>query len=96
MTELLPISKPTFEIIIAVFRYNQLPHYGDTILDCAVYISRSIHDAENQRVLHYICALLNSGGGILHMRNVDHDHQVSYSCLRDILLAQLHRMLCIY
>ncbi|XP_033756520.1 schlafen family member 13-like [Pecten maximus] len=50
--------------------------YGETILHCAVHISKNIRDAENGSVLKYICALLNSGGGILHMENLDYDARV--------------------
>ncbi|XP_069140967.1 schlafen family member 13-like [Argopecten irradians] len=50
--------------------------YGETTLHCAVHILKNIRDAENGAVLKYICALLNSGGGILHMQNLDYNTKV--------------------
>lgn len=55
---------------------EQLSHYGEQTLQCPVYISRGIRDPENQRVLKLACALLNSGGGLLHMHNVEHSGKV--------------------
>ncbi|KAL8617715.1 hypothetical protein ACOMHN_053548 [Nucella lapillus] len=50
--------------------------YGEVVLECPVYISKGIHDRQNQQVLQYACALLNSGGGLLHMHNVEHAGKV--------------------
>ncbi|XP_060064963.1 schlafen family member 13-like [Ylistrum balloti] len=55
---------------------RNLQKYGETVLHCAVHISKNIRDSENGSVLKYICALLNSGGGILHMQNQDYDTKV--------------------
>ncbi|XP_041370884.1 schlafen family member 13-like [Gigantopelta aegis] len=46
--------------------------FGDHVLHCFVYISHGIHDDGNNLVLQYACALLNSGGGVLQMNNVQH------------------------
>ncbi|KAK3585478.1 hypothetical protein CHS0354_003326 [Potamilus streckersoni] len=45
--------------------------YGETTLHCAVNITRGVRECVNDVVLFYTCALLNSGGGILHMHNLD-------------------------
>ncbi|KAL4231483.1 platelet maturation [Mactra antiquata] len=50
---------------------ENLGHYGETVLHCTVNITGGINDTGNSAVLNYVCALLNSGGGILHMKNVD-------------------------
>ncbi|OWF48453.1 schlafen family member 13-like [Mizuhopecten yessoensis] len=55
---------------------RNLQRYGETVLHCAVHISKNIRDSENGSVLKCICALLNSGGGILHMQNLDYDTRV--------------------
>ncbi|CAC5380773.1 unnamed protein product [Mytilus coruscus] len=51
---------------------QNLYRYGETILNCNVHIVKGIRESGNEFVLKYVCALLNSGGGILHMRNLDH------------------------
>nr|KAG5693525.1 hypothetical protein BaRGS_006227 [Batillaria attramentaria] len=56
--------------------YEQKPQYGDQILECIVHLSQNIHSTQNQRVLQSACALLNSGGGVLHMHNVEHAGKV--------------------
>lgn len=58
------------------FINEQKVQYGDQILECKVYLSQNIHSAQNQRVLQCACALLNSGGGVLHMHNVEHAGKV--------------------
>ncbi|XP_076461245.1 schlafen family member 13-like isoform X2 [Babylonia areolata] len=58
------------------FIVDHLSQYGEVVLECPVYISRGIHDKQNQQVLQYACALLNSGGGLLHMHNVEHARKV--------------------
>ncbi|XP_052252656.1 schlafen family member 13-like isoform X2 [Dreissena polymorpha] len=50
---------------------ENLQCYGEIILHCVVHITKGIRKSGNTIVLKYICALLNSGGGILHMRNID-------------------------
>ncbi|KAI8783794.1 schlafen family member 13 [Biomphalaria glabrata] len=45
--------------------------YGDLIVTCPVHISKGIHKKDNEQILQYSCALLNSGGGILRMKNID-------------------------
>ncbi|CAL1529274.1 unnamed protein product [Lymnaea stagnalis] len=45
--------------------------YGDIIVSCPVHISKGIRQKENEQVLQLCCALLNSCGGILEMRNID-------------------------
>ena len=50
---------------------DNLHRYGELILHCSVNITHSIRECGNGLVLKYVCALLNSGGGILHMRNMD-------------------------
>lgn len=55
--------------------------YGECILHCNVYISRGIHELDNDIVLRYACAIANSGGGILHMQNVDYKTGV---CSKDL------------
>ncbi|KAK7109858.1 hypothetical protein V1264_013827 [Littorina saxatilis] len=58
------------------FITDQLRQYGEQVLECPVYISRNIHDKQNQLVLHSACALLNSGGGLLRMHNLEHAGKV--------------------
>ncbi|XP_067657442.1 schlafen family member 8-like [Haliotis asinina] len=53
-----------------------LDRYGETVLHCSVHISRRIHEHGNQIVMQCACALLNSAGGLLHMKNLDHDRQI--------------------
>lgn len=53
------------------YRTENLHRYGEIILHCNVNITYNIRAAGNSIVLKYVCALLNSGGGILHMRNQD-------------------------
>ncbi|KAH9500557.1 hypothetical protein Btru_072253 [Bulinus truncatus] len=48
--------------------------YGDITVTCPVHISKGIHRKDNEQVLQYSCALLNSGGGIMKMRNIDYNH----------------------
>ncbi|XP_077992155.1 schlafen family member 5-like [Glandiceps talaboti] len=43
---------------------------GDTILHCDVDITKRVNEGENAKVQVYLCALLNSGGGILHLHNL--------------------------
>ena len=52
-------------------RTENLHRYGELILHCTVNITHTIRECSNSLVLKYVCALLNSGGGILHMRNLD-------------------------
>ena len=52
-------------------RAENLHRYGELILHCTVNITHTIRECSNSLVLKYVCALLNSGGGILHMRNLD-------------------------
>lgn len=58
---------------------DNLHRYGEIILHCTVNITRGIRDCGNGVVLKYVCALLNSGGGILHMRNLDAERGVVLS-----------------
>ncbi|WAR21320.1 SLN13-like protein, partial [Mya arenaria] len=53
--------------------------YGEVILHCTVNITRGIRECGNTIVLKHVCALLNSGGGILHMRNLDAERGVVLS-----------------
>ncbi|XP_046372103.1 schlafen family member 8-like isoform X2 [Haliotis rufescens] len=53
-----------------------LDRYGETVLHCSVHISRRIHEHGNHIVMHFACALLNSAGGLLHMKNLDHDRHI--------------------
>ncbi|XP_060597672.1 schlafen family member 13-like isoform X1 [Ruditapes philippinarum] len=58
---------------------ENLNHYGEVILHCTVNITYNIRACGNSIVLKYVCALLNSGGGILHMRNLDAERGVVLS-----------------
>lgn len=58
---------------------ENLHHYGEVILHCTVNITYGIRACGNSVVLKYVCALLNSGGGILHMRNLDAERGVVLS-----------------
>ncbi|XP_005096595.1 schlafen family member 13 isoform X2 [Aplysia californica] len=55
--------------------------YGDIFVSCSVHISKGIHSKENNNVLESTCALLNSGGGILVMHNVEHNKKVQSKTL---------------
>lgn len=50
---------------------ENLQRYGEIILHCTVNITHGIREYGNGMVLKCVCALLNSGGGILHMKNMD-------------------------
>ncbi|KAK3095720.1 hypothetical protein FSP39_018052 [Pinctada imbricata] len=58
------------------FRTRKLHRYGESILQCSVRITKGIKECGNDVVLKYVCALLNSGGGILHMKSLDYNHGV--------------------
>ncbi|XP_052773230.1 schlafen family member 13-like [Mya arenaria] len=58
---------------------DNLGSYGEVILHCTVNITRGIRECGNTIVLKHVCALLNSGGGILHMRNLDAERGVVLS-----------------
>ena len=70
-----PFQQGQFYYITSVFNCfystTNLDRYGEIILQCPVNITKGIRDQGNVAVLQYICALLNSGGGILHMINID-------------------------
>lgn len=72
---------PYFYFEFLFCRTSNLHRYGDCILHCNVYISRGIHELDNDIVLRYACAIANSGGGILHMQNVDYKSGV---CSKDL------------
>ncbi|KAK6186067.1 hypothetical protein SNE40_008174 [Patella caerulea] len=48
---------------------ERFQYFGETVLQCTVHISKGIREGENNTVPKYVCALLNSGGGILQMKN---------------------------
>ena len=54
-----------------IYSTRNLHRYGETVLECTIHITKGIRECGNEVVLKYICALLNSGGGILHMKNLD-------------------------
>ena len=51
--------------------YSHSHEFGDIVVSCPVLISKGIHTTENKAVLQHVCALLNSGGGILIMENLE-------------------------
>ncbi|GFO24700.1 schlafen family member 13 [Plakobranchus ocellatus] len=63
--------------------YNHSHEYGDILVSCPVYISKGIHQRENIAVLQHVCALLNCGGGILVMENMDFNQGTQSKSLDD-------------
>ncbi|XP_006820045.1 schlafen family member 5-like [Saccoglossus kowalevskii] len=51
-----------------------LSKLGETILHCDVNINKRVNVGWNSNVQVYLCALLNSGGGILHLQNTSHEN----------------------
>ena len=58
-------------LLFRIVRTENLQRYGEIILHCTVNITHGIREYGNSMVLKCVCALLNSGGGILHMKNID-------------------------
>ena len=54
-------------------------------------ITGTIRDNDNTLVLKYVCALLNSGGGILHMQNLDAQVDAYYLV---VIFLSVHSMKC--